>query len=48
MSENRISTELTTELVNHIKGLVDQIEEKLPFLISLTSDERNSYPKLSR
>jgi hypothetical protein len=34
--------------VNHIKGLVDQIEEKLPFLISLTSDERNSYPKLSR
>jgi hypothetical protein len=48
MSENRISIELTTELVNHIKGLVDQIEEKLPFLISLTSDERNSYPKLSR
>ena len=48
MSENRISIELTTELVNHIKGLVDQMEEKLPFLISLTSDERNSYPKLSR
>ena len=48
MSENRISIELATELVDQIKGLIDQMEEKLPFLISLTSDERNSFPKLSR
>jgi hypothetical protein len=48
MSENRISIELDTELVDQIKGLIDQMEEKLPFLISLTSDERNSFPKLSR
>ncbi len=48
MSENRISMELATELVDQIKGLIDQMEEKLPFLISLTSDERNSFPKLSR
>jgi hypothetical protein len=48
MSENRISIELASELVEQVKGLIDQIEEKLPFLISLTSDERNSFPKLSR
>jgi hypothetical protein len=48
MAENRISIELASELVEQVKGLIDQIEEKLPFLISLTSDERNSFPKLSR
>ena len=48
MSENRISIELSSDLVEQVKGLIDQIEEKLPFLISLTSDERNSFPKLNR
>jgi hypothetical protein len=48
MAENRISMELTTEVVNEVKALIDQIESKMPFLISLTSDERNNYPKLSR
>jgi hypothetical protein len=48
MSENRISIELSTEIVGDVKTLVEQIEEKLPFLLSLTSDERNSFPKLTR
>ncbi len=48
MNENRISIELTTDVVEETKNLLEQIEDKLPFLVSLTSDERNSYPKLSR
>jgi hypothetical protein len=48
MTENRISIELTTEVVAEVKALIDQIEGKLPFLVGLTTDERNNYPKLSR
>jgi hypothetical protein len=48
MAENRISLELTTDVVNEVKALVDQIESKLPFLISLTSDERANLAKLNR
>lgn len=48
MTENRISIELTSEMVDEVKTLIDQIEKKLPFLLSLTADERTSFPKLSR
>lgn len=48
MAENRISMELTTEVVNEVKALIDQIESKLPFLVGLTTDERNNFPKLTR
>jgi hypothetical protein len=48
MAENRISLELSTEIVNEVKALIDQIESKLPFLISLTTDERANLAKLNR
>ena len=48
MAENRISIELTTNVVDEVKALIDQIEAKLPFLLSLTSDERANFPKLNR
>jgi hypothetical protein len=48
MAENRISLELSTDVVNEVKALVDQIESKLPFLISLTVDERSNMVKLTR
>ncbi|AFC25001.1 hypothetical protein [Saprospira grandis] len=48
MAENRISIELTTDMVEEVRQLVTQIEEKLPFLLSLTQDERASFPKLHR
>ena len=48
MNENRISIELTTEMVEEVKVLVDQMEAKLPFLISLTPDERANFPSLNR
>ena len=34
MAENRISIELTTDIVEQAKNLINQIEEKLPFLVS--------------
>ena len=48
MNENRISIEMTTEKVEEIKALLAQVEEKLPFLISLTADERTQFPSLNR
>ncbi len=48
MADNRISIELTNDMVAEVRTLLDQVEAKLPFLLSLTSDERTQYPRLTR
>lgn len=48
MNNNRISTKVNKETVLEIKEHLEAIEKKLPFLISLTQDERGYIPQLQR
>ncbi|MDX1906188.1 MAG: hypothetical protein SF053_04080 [Bacteroidia bacterium] len=48
LQNNRISQALTPATVTEIKALLRQIEDKLPFLIGLTNEERKMMPKISR
>ncbi|MBK7873674.1 MAG: hypothetical protein IPJ74_24950 [Saprospiraceae bacterium] len=43
--ENRISATLTPEQVEAIRSLAQQMEAYMPFLISLSPEERQSLPK---
>jgi hypothetical protein len=48
MADNRISIELTDDMVAEVRTLLETVESKLPFLLSLTTDEREQYPHLNR
>lgn len=48
MTDNRISIELTDDMVKEVRALLESVEGKLPFLLGLTADEREQYPKLNR
>ncbi|MFN0119100.1 MAG: hypothetical protein ACKV2V_01210 [Blastocatellia bacterium] len=45
MSNNRISHTLPVSDINEVMNAVNTIKQKLPFLLSLTSDERRSQLK---
>ena len=44
--DNRISAELTAAAVTAVEGAIATIRTNLPFLISLTNDERRRLVKL--
>ncbi len=44
---NRVSATITETEISEVKGLFDQIEMRMPFLIGLTADERVTMPKIS-
>ena len=44
---NRVSATLTPEQVATVKTALQQIREALPFLIGLTTDERQTLPKMN-
>jgi len=47
-NNNRISATLTQQDIDDIKHHVQQIESKLPFLVGLTTAERQRLPKIHR
>ena len=46
MDPNLISATLSTEDIAAINGAIETLNQKLPFLIDLTSDQCRSIPKL--
>lgn len=44
---NRVSATVTDSDISEVKGLFDQIEARMPFLIGLSADERVTMPKIS-
>lgn len=43
--ENRISASLSGEQLKTVLGLIEQLQAALPFLLSLTADERRALPR---
>jgi hypothetical protein len=48
LQNNRLSAALAPEAAAEIRQMVRQIEQKLPFLLGLTPEERKALPKINR
>ena len=48
LQNNRISAALTAQDVQDILAAIQVIENKLPFIVGLTADERKTLPKINR
>jgi hypothetical protein len=46
MNENRVSAKVSTEDVTAVKGAVETIHQKLPFLIGLDAETRRAMPRM--